>query len=203
MKKIIAILLVISNIAFADYEEGMEYQVLDKPMPTVTGDKVEVRELFWYGCPHCYHLEPTLNHWLKNKPKEAEFVRQPAIFSKRWAIDAGYYYTLENLGLTEQLHEALFKAIHEQNKRFNTPESFINWVASFGVDKEKVAKTLNSFNTKTKVRKAAIATNKYKVTGVPVIIVNGKYITNATQAGNHNEMLKVVDFLVKKESGQQ
>jgi thiol:disulfide interchange protein DsbA len=201
MKKLLLVILFTSSFAFADYEEGMEYLKLDKPVATtVAGDKVEVRELFWYGCPHCYHLEPTLNNWLKNKPEAAEFIRQPAIFSKQWAFDAMHYYTLENLGLIEKLHEPLFALIHEKNKRFRSNEDFINWVAGFGVDKEKVEKTLKSFSTKTKVRKAAVNTNKYKITGVPVIIVAGKYVTDASHAGNRNEMFKVVDFLVQKES---
>jgi thiol:disulfide interchange protein DsbA len=93
MKKILIILLFVFNTsAYADYEAGIDYIVLKKPVKTVTGDKVEVRELFWYYCPHCYGLEPTLNAWLKKLPDNAEFIRQPAVFSGRWVEGAIFYY---------------------------------------------------------------------------------------------------------------
>lgn len=209
MKNVIKKLLIIvvfasSGVMAEEYDEGMEYIKLDKPVATTTGDKVEVRELFWYGCPHCYHLEPTLNHWLDNKSSDSKFVRQPAIFSKRWGIDAVYYYTMENLGILDTLHEVYFKAIQEQGKKFNN-KSFANWVAGFkikDIDAEKVAKTLKSFAVQTKVRKAAVNTGKYKITGVPSIVVAGKYITDGPHAGDHQEMMKVVDYLVKKERAE-
>ena len=201
MKKILVILLFVFNTsAYADYEAGIDYIVLDKPVKTVTNDKVEVRELFWYYCPHCYNLEPILNAWLKKLPNNAEFIRQPAVFSDRWAKGAIFYYVLEELNLLDKLHEPLFNSIHDKNKNFNSEDDFVNWVASFGIDKDKVAKEFNSFSVKIKINKSKLNTLKYKTTGVPVIVVNGKYWTDATHAGSHNEMLKIVDFLIKKES---
>jgi len=200
IKKLILATLLTSQFVVANYDEGIEYIKLDKPVPTITGDKVEVRELFWYGCPHCYNLEPLLNNWLKNKSDKSKFIRQPAIFSQRWAVDAAYYYTLDKLNLLEKLHGPLFSAIHEKNKNFNSKKSFINWVAGFGIDKEKIEKTLNSFGVRIAVNKSAVNTRKYKINGVPAMVVAGKYITDASHAGSHKDMLKVVDYLIEQES---
>jgi thiol:disulfide interchange protein DsbA len=206
-KKLIILLFVFNAAAYADYEAGMDYIVLEKPVQTVTGDKVEVRELFWYYCSHCYNLEPTLNAWLKKLPNNAEFIRQPAVFLRqpavlpdRWVEGAIFYYVLESLDLLDKLHGPLFNAIHNKNRNFNSEDEFVNWVANFGIDKDKVAKAFNSFGVKIKVNKSKLNTFKYKMKGVPVIVVNGKYWTDATRAGSHHEMLKVVDFLIKKES---
>ncbi|ABL02664.1 DSBA oxidoreductase [Candidatus Ruthia magnifica str. Cm (Calyptogena magnifica)] len=202
MKKILfSLLIIFSSFAFSqDYEAGIDYVVLDKPVKTTTGNKIEVRELFWYYCLHCYNFEPLMNEWFKTKLSNVEFVRQPAIFSKRWLNGAIFYFVLEELNLVEKLHEVLFDTIHTKNKRFNSKESFISWVTSFGVDKTKIEKAFDSFSVKIKVNKSKLNTLKYKVTGVPVMVINGKYLIDATHAGSHTNMLKVVDFLIKKES---
>ncbi|CAC9456985.1 Periplasmic thiol:disulfide interchange protein DsbA [uncultured Gammaproteobacteria bacterium] len=203
MKKILIILLFVFNTsAYADYEAGIDYIVLKKPVKTVTGDKVEVRELFWYYCPHCYGLEPTLNAWLKKLPDNAEFIRQPAVFSGRWVEGAIFYYVLEDLDLLDKFHGPLFDAIHDKKNKKNKNKKFdfVNWITSFGIDKDKVTKAFNSFSVKVNINKSMLNTPKYKLEGVPAIVVNGKYWTDATHAGSHSEMLKVVDFLIKKAS---
>jgi thiol:disulfide interchange protein DsbA len=202
MKKILLIMmLAFTSLTQAnEYVADIDYIVIDKPVKTVTGDKVEVRELFWYYCPHCYRLEPTLNAWLKKLPSNAEFIRQPAVFSDRWAKGAIFYYALKELGLLDKLHDPLFDAIHDKNKKFKTKDSFVEWVADFGVDKEKISKAFNSFGVKIKINKSRLNTTKYQTTGVPVIIVNGKYWTDFTHAGSHERMFEVVDYLIKKES---
>ncbi len=199
-KILLVLLLTLSIFAHADYEAGVDYVVLDKPVKTVTGDKVEVRELFWYYCPHCYNLEPMLSAWTKKLPSNAQFLRQPAMFSERWLNGAIFYFVLEELNLLDKLHSVLFEAIHQRNKRFNSKDSFIDWVASFGVEARSVEKAFDSFSVRVKTNKAKINTTKYQVKGVPVIVVNGKYWTDAAHAGSHVEMLNVVDYLIKQES---
>lgn len=203
MKAILFTLFItLSNFVFAadDYDEGIDYITLDKPVNTVTGNKVEVRELFWYYCPHCYDLEPTLDAWVKNLPANAQFIRQPAMYSDRWASGTVFYFVLEELNLLDKLHGSLFNAIHVKKKKFKTKVSFINWVASFNVDKAKVEKAFNSFSVRVKTNKAKLNTRKYHLKGVPAIVVNGKYWTDSSHAGNSERMLKIVDFLIKKES---
>lgn len=210
MKKFTLVALVFcSFLAFAadddfdndnDFDAGIEFVVLEKPVKTETGDKVEVRELFWYYCPHCYNLEPTLNDWLKKMPANAEFIRQPAVYADRWEAGAIFYFVLEELGLLEKLHDAVFKAIHEQNKRFNSSQSFINWLVDFGVKKADAQAAFDSFSVKIKFNKAKLNTVKYHTTGVPVIIVNGKYWVDARHAGGIKRLFKVVEYLIAKES---
>ena len=187
-------------LAVDDYDEGIDYIALNKPVSTVTGDKVEVRELFWYYCPHCYNLEPTLNAWVKKLPANAQFVRQPAMYSDRWSSGAVFYFVLEELNLLDKLHGPLFEAIHAKKEKFKSKASFIDWVASFGVDKAKVEKAFGSFGVRIKTNKAKLNTRKYHLKGVPAIVVNGKYWTDSTHAGTPERMLKVVDFLIKEES---
>jgi thiol:disulfide interchange protein DsbA len=182
------------------YEAGIDYVVLDKAVKTTTGDKIEVRELFWYMCPHCYRLEPLIKNWKQNLPDNVTFIQQPAVFSERWAQGAVFYYVLEELNLTEKLHEVLFDAIHARGKRFNSKESFVNWVASFGVEAKTVETAFDSFSVRIKLNKSTANTLKYNINGVPVIVVNGKYLADATHAGSHEEMLKVVDYLIQQES---
>ncbi|CAC9603979.1 Periplasmic thiol:disulfide interchange protein DsbA [Bathymodiolus heckerae thiotrophic gill symbiont] len=207
MKKILSILLItLTTFTSANYEAGMDYVVLDKPVKTTTGSKIEVRELFWYYCPHCYNLEPTLNAWIKKLPNDVEFIRQPAVFSQRWENGAIFYYALEELGLIKSMHGLLFNAIHAQKNRINSESDFVDWLVDINKKedkqefKEKVEKALNSFSVRTKVNKSKINTVKYHTSGVPAIVVNGKYWTDATHAGSSLQMLKVVDYLIKKES---
>ncbi len=208
MKAILSgFLLLIASLTFAqtpeskaDYEAGMDYVVLDKAVPTTTGDKVEVRELFWYECPHCYNLEPLINRWLKYKPDNVEFVRHPAVFSERWAKGAVFYYVLEQLNLIEKLHKPLFDAIHAQGKKFSSEDEFVDWVADFGVEKEFIRKTMRSFSLQVQLNKSRLNSRKYQAKGVPVIVVNGKYLVDAAHAGSSIDMLKIVDYLIKKES---
>jgi len=198
---LLTLLFIFSTYTQADdYDAGIDYIVLEKPVKTTTGDKVEVRELFWYYCPHCYNLEPTLNAWVKKLPANAQFIRQPAMYSDRWAKGAIFYFVLEKLNLLDKLHEPLFDAIHKKKNSFKSKASFIDWVANFGVDKAKIEKAFGSFSVRVKTNKAKLNTKKYNLEGVPAIVVNGKYWTDATHAGDHNRMLEVVDFLIKKES---
>ena len=93
------------NVGYAQDEEFIEgghYEVLPEVLPVQTGDKIEVVEMFWYRCPHCYRLEPYMLDWLATKkPENAEFVPIPAILNKQWAYHARAYYVFEALGLDE------------------------------------------------------------------------------------------------------
>jgi thiol:disulfide interchange protein DsbA len=201
MKKLIfaIIFTFCSSLLAADYSEGVDYKVLKTPVKTTTGDNIEVRELFWYYCPHCYNLEPQLEGWIKNnKPDNVSFIAQPAIpqGASRWKSAAALYYTIEELGLKDELHWPIYKAIHQQKKRFSK-KSFINWVAGFGVEKQKVKKAYDSFAVKVKINRAALNTKLYGINSVPSMVVNGKYVISGK---SNNEMLKIIDFLIKKES---
>jgi len=185
---------------FAQYEEGIQYERLAAPVPTVDASKVEVVELFWYGCPHCYRLEPDLKNWLKNKPANVVFVRVPAVFRPIWAFHAKVYYTAEVLGVLDKVHDAMFNAMHVQRRKMATVDEVKALFAQYGVTSEKFDNAFNSFAVDAKVRRATDLTQRYGLEGVPALVINGKYVTDGVMAHGHNGMLQVTDYLISKES---
>jgi len=180
--------------------EGFEYELVEPPVPTETGDKIEVVELFWYGCPHCYHFEPMVKQWLKTKPDNVEFRRVPAVFNEVWALHARAFYTAEALGVVEQMHDPIFVAYHEQHNRLKDEDALAKLFALHGVSEEDFRKTFNSFYIDTKVRRAKALSKDYGIDGVPAIVVNGKYRTGGTVAGGQDQVMAVVDYLIGLES---
>lgn len=202
---IVTLGLLASTTTWADeeFQEGVQYERIATPVPTSTGKKVEVLELFWYGCPHCYRFEPYVEQFLKRKPTVAEFVRIPAVFRPEWEIHARAYYTAELLGVVDKIHRPLFDAIHEQHQRLDDEAAMEKFFVAHGVGAADFKKTFNSFGVETKVRLSKQATAKYGIDGVPSVIINGKYRTSVGTAGSGENVLKVIEFLVKKESGKK
>jgi thiol:disulfide interchange protein DsbA len=145
------------------------------PMPTEAEGKIEVAELFWYGCIHCYTLEPALEGWLKKLPADVQFRRIPAVFNQRWAHDAAIFYTFESMGLLEKLHRPFFDAIHRDRLQTDQPAALDEWLAKSGVDTKKFNEMLKSFGIQSKARKAAQLTVASKIDGTPAIVVQGRY----------------------------
>jgi len=209
MKRYLAwlfLLFLVPAVALAaetpEYNEGIDYQVLTHPQPTtVDTGSVEVVEMFWYGCPHCFHLEPLLKNWLKKKPARVTFIRMPAIFNNpEWQLDATAFYTAEVLGKGEKMHTPLFDAIHVQNRPLHTRDQLMQFFSEFGVSNDEFRNTFDSFTVQAKVQRAADLTRKYEINGVPTIIVDGKYRVDGNMAGgSYENMLKIVDYLVRKE----
>jgi len=186
--------------AAENYAEGKEYTRLISPQPTSTGDRIEVVELFWYGCPHCYHLEPFVENWLKNKPDDVAFVRLPAILGANWELLAKAYYTAELLGALDKTHRALFDAIHEQRAKMTNESMVRAFFMQQGVSAGDFDKTFNSFAVSVKLNNARMMTRKYAITGVPTLIVNGKYSTGPSMmTGGNERVMGVVDYLVMQE----
>lgn len=182
-------------------QPGKDYELISPPLPTDGNGKVQVVEMFWYGCPHCYEFEPRLEHWVKNKPANVEFVRIPAIFNNpTWKLHAQTYYTAEVLGILDQFHEAFFDAIHKQRLRMNTRDSIRKFFEQFGIDNKTFTDTFDSFAVQAKVRRAADLTQKYGISGVPTIVVNGKYRTDGPMAKSYEHLLQIVNALIAKES---
>ncbi len=192
-------LLLVAPFVHAGFDEGINYKRIANPQPTANPEQIEVLELFWYGCPHCYHLEPQLDAWLENKPDDVAFVRMPAVLGADWELLARAYYTMELLGVEEQVHRPLFEHIHKQRKRIRTVDDVKAVFVDQGVAAQDFDRTFQSFAVITKTSRARQARALYGITGVPVLVVNGKYLTSAQMAGGNKEMLQVVDFLVEQE----
>lgn len=182
------------------YDEGMEYLEIVPAVPTDSGDKVEVVELFFYGCPHCYRLEPFIDQWLVGKPANVDFKRMPAIFQASWEPLARAYFTADTLGVLERIHLPLFEALHDKNQRIFTEAALRDFFVAHGVSAEDFDNTFHSFAVENQVRRAKDLTRRYGIRGVPAMVVNGKYRTTGTIAGGMKEVPKVVDFLIREES---
>jgi thiol:disulfide interchange protein DsbA len=196
-------LLLISPLAAAadpPFIEGVHYKLVNPPLPTPQSDKIEVIEMFWYGCPHCYHFEPLLEKWIKSKSDKVAFVHVPAIFRDSWLLHAQAFYTAEALGVLDKVHRPLFDAIHLKKQPLKTKDELANFFATQGVAKKDFLSTFESFAVQGKVQQAVVITRTSGITGVPAMIVNGKYRTDAELAGGFERMLKVVDYLTAQES---
>ena len=190
------------SVLATGYDEGIEYIKINPAVSTsVDKGQVEVVELFWYMCPHCFHFEPVMQKWLKDKPKNVVFKRVPAIFSPSWRFFAKVYYTNQILGIEEKIHGSLFKALHEDRARLGNEAAMAKFVEKHaGVKKQKFMDVFNSFSVDAKVRKAEDLSKRYGAQGVPTLVINGKWRTGGTIAGGHDGMIKVLDHVIKRES---
>ena len=157
-------------------------------------------EFFWYGCPHCFTFEPYIKDWKKTKPANVEFVRVPAIFRPDWEIQARAYYALSNMGVIEDLHGKIFTAINKDKKRLNNKALITDFVVKNGVNREIFEKEYSSFSVDSMVRKAKKKQTAFKIQGVPSIAVNGKYLTSGSMSGSYDNLIKIMDYLIEKES---
>lgn len=189
-----------SMAATSAYKEGEAYMVLKQPQPTVDSSKVEVVELFWYGCPHCHSFQPYVEDWLKTNPANVAYVRMPAILREDWSLHARAFYTAELLGILDEIHQPLFNAIHNEKRHLFSEKALMNFFAEFGVDNDTFNNTMHSFAVDTKVRRARQMTRNYMTRGTPAVVVNGKYRTGPGMVKGYDNLIDVIDFLVKKES---
>jgi thiol:disulfide interchange protein DsbA len=194
-----ALLLCAAAAAQQKPTEGKDYLTLNPAQPVAASGKVEVTEFFWYRCPHCYDLEPTLQDWVNKLPPDVNFNRVPAIFSDEWAYDARVYYALETTGDLARVHTGLMNAIHQQGGRRLSGEAYLKWVAEWlgknGVDTAKYDTALRSFTVETKVRRAVQVTQAYKLDGVPAIGVQGRWLVSAAMVGERQRMINITDYL--------
>ncbi|MDY4303014.1 thiol:disulfide interchange protein DsbA [Pseudomonas salmasensis] len=180
-------------------EAGKTYVELSNPVPVAVPGKIEVVELFWYGCPHCYSFEPTINPWAEKLPKDVNFRRIPAMFGGPWDAHGQLFLTLEAMGVEHKVHNAVFEAIQKQGKRLTKPDEMADFVATQGVDKDKFLATFNSFAIQGQIKQAKELAQKYGVQGVPTLIVNGKYRFDLGSTGGPEATLNVADQLIAKE----
>jgi len=204
MRRLLIVLLtVLAFVATAasaeEFKEGKHYQLITPAVPTADAKRVEVVELFWYGCGHCFSFEPLLSAWLEKKPEDVDFRRIPAVFAQNWVPHARAFYAAAALGEGDKFHRPLFDAIHVDERKLFTEDALIRFAAEVGIPKAEFEEAYTGFAIDGKVKQAMLATRDYGIDGVPSVIVNGKYRVTASLAGGQDKMLKVVDFLVDKE----
>ena len=188
------------------YREGSNFTRLVPTQPTVGGpDKIEVAEVFMYGCPHCYDLESYMNEWEANKDPNVRFERIPAIFNNVARMHAQLYYTEEVLAQNGQLkdrnafREMVFNEFHRRRNQLASIESIQRVFERAGIDKETFERTWNSFEVNQKMRVGADLVRRYGIVSVPMIVVNGKYRADTGSAGGYPQLIELIDELTVRE----
>lgn len=189
--------------AESKWEEGRHYQKLSTEVSTRSDEKIEVAEVFWYGCPHCYRLKPVLEEWAKDLPEDVALVYLPAALNQSWEIHARAFYVAESLGVLDKIHDAFFDRMARNPRGLASKESLADFFAEHGVDREKFNRTYDSFGVNAKLDRSKSIVRGARLTGVPALIVNGKYTVTASMAGGHEEMLQVADHLIEQERAAQ
>jgi thiol:disulfide interchange protein DsbA len=185
--------------AQAELVEGRDYTVLPQPQPTDSGKNIEVLEFFWYGCPHCYALHPHISAWLKRMPKDVSFRYVPAIFRINWTPGAKTFYALEALGAKDRLHGEVYDAIHIGKVDLTKDEVLFDWVAKQGIDRQKFIDAYNSFSVQNQqVPQSVRMSKEYRLSGVPALVVDGRYLTSGRMGGTPEDTIKTLDELIEK-----
>ncbi|MEI6412647.1 MAG: thiol:disulfide interchange protein DsbA/DsbL [Pseudomonadota bacterium] len=181
-------------------DEGIDYQVLPQAQPTANPARIEVLEFFWYGCPHCFQLDPVLNAWLAKKPPQVDFRRMPAILGAQWEPHARVYYAAESLGVLDLIHDPLMEAIHVKKQKLLTEADLVDFVTGRGVDRKKFQEAYHSFAVDSNVKRAVQMGERMGINGVPSLIINGKFRASPVSAGGIDKLMLVLDDLIRKES---
>ena len=185
--------------ATGEYREGEHYVRLDTPVRTVNPNKVEVTEVFWYGCSHCFHFEPMVHAWAEQQDDHVVFVQSPAMWNAVMKTHAQAFYTAKALGVLDKLHQPIFDAINLERNMLRNEKSLAELFAKFGVAEDKFRKVFNSFSVNSQVQQADARARGYGISGTPEMVVNGKFRVSTRTAGGQREMLKVVEYLVEQE----
>lgn len=189
------------------WQAGKNYQPIVPAQPTsVSAGKVEVVEVFWYGCSHCYALDPFLESWQKSsKPGFVEFVRVPVMWGAPHKAHARLFYTLQALGREQDLHTKVFDAIQKGgnsllgNDDAGTAAAQAKWAVAQGISEVDFMRAYNSFGVNSSLQRAEQLTRRYRVEGVPLMVVNGKYTTDVAMAGGHTQLLQLLNDLAASE----
>lgn len=177
--------------------QNIEYRVIEPPQPVETGERIEVIDFFWYGCPYCNQLLPFLEAWTKGKPSDVAVRRIPAMLKDNWAPHARIYYTLELLNEADRLHHRVFHSYHVEELHMSKPDVMEQWAVKNGIDKRKWVDAYFSPEVDGKIARAARAMKAYNVEGTPSLAVDGRYITSGSMAPSIKEMVAVLDDLVR------
>lgn len=184
------------------YQPGFDYvRISPAPqMPTNSpAGKVQVAEFFWYDCPHCAHIEPELQRWRASAlPKNADFVRIPAVLAPKWGFMARVYYAARLLGVEQRMTPLIFHAIHDQRRALDNLQAMMNFFVVHGVPADKFKTAMDSLEVDMQVRDAVLRTREYGVQGVPSLVIDGRYRVSATLTGSYARMFKVAAWLTDR-----
>ncbi len=188
-----------SGISAVQAQALKGYELIDPPVNTRSSDKVEVLEYFWFGCPHCFAFEPSINKWAKEKPDYVEFVREAPPLNPGWEPHSRAFYAAEIMGVTEQFFDPMFDGIHVDRRSLRSPDNIAKFAGELDIDEQKFRKTMDSFAVNTRMNQAMQMARASRISGVPTVVINGKYLTGGSLAGSHEGILRVIDERVAEE----
>jgi protein dithiol oxidoreductase (disulfide-forming) len=180
---------------------GRHFRVLNPAQPTtVAPGKVEVVDVFWYGCGGCNLMAPYMTAWKESKPAAAEYVLLPAVLNPGWQPHARLFYATKALGIQDQTHAAIFREYHGNRNPLNTPDLMVKFLGNFGVSEASARDALSAFGVDAELRAAEVRARRYQLTFVPAVVVNGKYVIGVEQAGGPDAVLELINYLVAVEA---
>ena len=190
----------LATLASADnLVEGQHYEKLPEPVKTQAEEgQVEVTEVFWYGCPHCYNLQRSVTDWYETLDEDVKVVHMPATMGGDWNTHAALFYAAEALGIREEAHADIFNAIHEEGQRLNNADSIARFLSQYGVSEDEVRQALDAFGVKSQVNQAHARMRTMRRMGVPALVVDGRYLVTPSSAGSLENMPQVADALIER-----
>ncbi|MCW5605616.1 MAG: thiol:disulfide interchange protein DsbA/DsbL [Burkholderiales bacterium] len=175
---------------------NLEYRLI-APQPVATGERIEVIDFFWYGCPYCNELQPPLESWIRRKSADVAVRRIPAVIRDTWAPHARIFYTLEALGQTERLHQQVYHGYHVEKLHMSKPEVMVEWAVKHGIDREQWLAAYSSVEVDENVRRAREFTRAYGVQGTPSLVVDGRYLTSSSMSETVRGLIPILDDLIR------
>jgi len=165
-------------------------------------DQIIIYEFFWYGCPHCFNLEPTMDRIEADLDKDAKVVKVPVALRDSWLPHAKLYYSLSQMDVIDNIHNLIFEEIHIENNRLDNEDVMAQFLGKNGIDTKDFIEKYNSYGTEARIKKASNLARKYQINSVPTIVVNGKYLTSGSFVSSYDELYSVVNLLVERERNE-
>ena len=192
-----SVFVLLAGAASAQTQPGREFQRIEPQRPVAADGRIEVIEFFYYGCPVCYETQPFLSRWLGTAPEYVAIRRVPALSTEAWEPFAKLFYTLETLGQLGRLHWPVYDQFHFENVKLNDEKIMVDWAARNGIERQKFAEVYGSSGVAARVAQARELLKAYDVRAVPTFIVDGKFLTSARLAGGTEQVIQVLDHLVR------
>ena len=193
----VIMLLFFANPTYAENDSQKYVQISNSPQ--TEHDKIVIYEFFWYGCPHCFNIEPTIEKIESNLNQDTVLIKLPLALRESWVNHAKAFFSMQQMNIDNNLHSKIFEEIHINGNRLDTKSTLVDFIDSEGFDGSSFSKNFDSFGTEIRIKKANKLARQYQITSVPTIIINGKYLTSGSFVSSYEELYDVVNFLVEKE----
>lgn len=195
-----AILALVSVAAFG--AEGEGYRSVGGSNAAAESDTIEVTEFFWYGCPHCDRFQPYIARWSEDTPEDVTFRHVPTVFAPSWEIHGRAFYAAKAMGVLEEFHPAMFKAMHDEGRELESEQAIGEFVSSLGIDGEQFVETMGSFGVDSRMKQARELQQTYGIEGTPSVVIDGRFVTSGSMTGGFERMIEVIDERVAAARGE-